>query len=92
MEKVQYDIIYLAACGVNNVRADKTVLGDIDMEALYRTSCTHFLDALAGTTLKDARITIPQEWNERISKAVRKVILFDVERAKILSFMEQKGI
>lgn len=92
MNKVQYDLIYLAACGVNNVRADRAVLGDVDMEELYRISCTHFLDALVGTTLKHAGITIPQNWNERISKAIRKALLFDTERAKILSFMEQNGI
>jgi hypothetical protein len=45
-----------------------------------------------GTTLKKAEVILPKEWNESISKAVRKVILFDAERSKLFQFMEQKGI
>lgn len=92
MEKVHYDMIYLAACGINGIRPDREVLGEIDAEKLYRTSHTHFLDALVGTELKKAGIPLPSGWNEQISKAVRKVILLDAERAKLLSFMERKGI
>lgn len=92
MEKIYYDMIYLSACGVNNTPADKEVLGEVDLEKLYRISRKHFLDALVGTTLKKTGISIPQYWNEHISKAVRKVVLFDVERENLLSLMEQKGI
>ena len=92
MEKAQYDIIYLAACGVNGVSPSKDIVGIPEMEKLYRISCTHSLDALIGTNLKRMEISISANWKERISKAVRKVILFDAERTKLLSFMEQNGI
>lgn len=62
------------------------------MEMLYRMSRAHFMDALVGTVLQQAGITLPKKWTERISKAVRKNLLFDVERKKLLDFMEQKGI
>lgn len=35
---------------------------------------------------------MPDPWEKDMAKAVRKVILFDAERARILSFMEQRGI
>ena len=92
MEKVLYDMIYLAACGINGICPDRSALGEVDTEKLYRISYSHFLDSLVGTTLKKAGIAIPQYWNEHISKAIRKVVLFDTERAKLFSFMEQKGI
>lgn len=34
----------------------------------------------AGTTLKQAGLTLPKYWEDRMVKAVRKVLLFDVER------------
>lgn len=92
MEKTYYDLIYLATCGVNQIAVDKSVLGEVDLEQLYKVSRTHYLEALVGTTLKKSGISIPKEWDEQIAKAIRKVLLFDAERAKILSFMENNGI
>lgn len=92
MEKLYYDMIYLAACGINGICPEKTVLGEVDAQKLYSLCYVHFLDALVGTALKKAGESLPKEWNEHISKAVRKVILFDAERSKLFSFMEEKGI
>ncbi len=92
MEKIHYDMIYLAACGVNGVRPKQKLLKELDMEKLYRMSYAHLLDALVGMTLKKADVSLPKEWTERISKAVRKNVLFDAEREKLLAYMEQKRI
>lgn len=92
MDKLHYDMLYLSACGINGICPDRAVLGEVNEKELYRISYTHFLDALVGTALKKAGIPVPQYWNEHISKAIRKVVLFDTERAKLFSFMEQKGI
>ena len=92
MDKTQYDIIYLVSCGVNGVSPAKEILNGLDMEKLYHISCSQFMDALVGTIIKRARVALPKEWNEHILKAVRKVVLFDTEREKLFSFMEQKGI
>lgn len=92
MEKVHYDMIYPAACWIHGICPDRKVLGEVDTEKLYGICYTHFMDALVGTSLRTAGISIPKEWNEHISKAVRKVILFDAEREKLFSFMERKGI
>ena len=112
MEKVYYDLVYLAACGVNQVKPAKECLtsyerkrksgeGEPDSEMqiidenvrnLYRFSCRHFLEALVGMTLKEAGVALPKKWEERILKAVRRVLLFDVERERLLSYMESSGI
>lgn len=91
MWKVYYDMIYLAACGVNGVSPKREYLNELDMAKLEQVSHAHMLDALVGMTLKPW-VSISKEWAERISKAVRKNILFDAERAKLLAFMEQQGI
>jgi len=92
MEKIQYDMIYLAACGVNKALPEKSFLEALDMEKVYRLSVAHYLEALVGTTLKQAGISVSKSWVEHISKAVRKNILFDAEREKLFAFMEQNGI
>lgn len=111
MKEIYYDIIYLAACGVNGVQPSDEFIRKLKrkeekketsgkktekevpyMEMLYRISRAHFLDALVGTVLKQAQVALPKKWTERISKAVRKNLLFDVERKKLFDFMEQKGI
>lgn len=62
------------------------------LDALFRLSKFHFLDSLIGTVLKQAQVTLPKQWEERISKAKRKELLFDVERKKLCSFMESESI
>lgn len=85
-------MIYLLACGINNISPEKEKLKDLDVLELYSASVSHQLDALTGKTLQKTGIALPKEWSDGIAKAVRKTILFDAERAKLFSFMEQKGI
>lgn len=92
MEKIQYDMLYLAACGVRGICPLQERVQDMDIQNLYRMSCVNSMEALVGMVLQKAAIELPKEWSQKIAKAVRKTILFDMERTKILSFMEQKGI
>lgn len=92
MRNVLYDMIYLMACGVNESKPDADYIKDVDLEELYYMSGIHSVEALVGMVLKQAGVALSKEWNEKIAKAVRKILLFDVERAKLLSFMEEKGI
>ena len=71
---------------------NESVINASYMEKLYQMSKVHMLEALVGMTLQQSQISLPKEWTEKISKAVRKNILFDAERKKIFSFMEQEGI
>lgn len=92
MKKELFAMMYLAGCGVSGVVLDKDYCNEIDMSVLYKVSKRHFLTALVGTTLNDAGVKLPNEWEQAVSKAIRKNVLFDIERAKLFSFMEQKGI
>lgn len=97
MKAIYYDVLYLAACGVNGITpSQKCVESYIEneemMRLLFRFCRSHFIEALVGMTLQKAEVLIPKEWSQLVSKAVRKVILFDVERTKICSYMEKRGI
>lgn len=92
MEQTLYDMLYLVICGINEIKPQRKMIENIDKEKLYKACRLHFLEALAGTAMKNAGIPLTKEWNEAIAKAARKNILFDAERAKIISFMENEGI
>lgn len=62
------------------------------MQMMYRFSKAHFVEALTGTVLKKAGVKLPAEWEQSIAKAIRKVILFDRERAEIFSYMDEQRI
>lgn len=51
-----------------------------------------FIDALVGTSLKQAGSNLPKYWEDRIVKSVRKVLLFDAERKKLCAWMDREHI
>ena len=60
MEKVYYDMIYLASCGIHGMCPDRTVLGEVDVPVLYGLSHAHFMEQkgiwhlpLKGVILKE---------------------------------------
>lgn len=90
-------MLYLMACGVNRIRpADTcTMLYEKNkqkIDELYMLCKAHFVDALVGSVLKQSGVNVGNTWNEAIAKSIRKVVLFDAERAQILSYMESRGI
>ena len=98
MKKIYYDLIYLIACELHHKSPSPKCLQSYQgesaekLKSLYQFSQLHFLDAFVGTVLKKSGVALPKEWNESIAKAIRKEVLFDVERGKILNYMEKQGI
>ncbi len=92
MSKTLYDMLYISTCGIHQTLPKQKRLESLDLEELYKVSCFHSLEALVGMTLKNAGVSLAKGWEDDISKAIRKNILFDAERTKILAFMENKGI
>lgn len=93
-------MLYLASIGINistKSKPDEKCLehyrtNEEDMKALFCMSARHFIDALVGTTLKQAGAALPKYWEDRMVKAVRKVLLFDVERKKLCAWMDSEHI
>lgn len=106
MNEILYDLLELLNCGVNGnkpserlrnrypVQADGVDATEkaTTMQSLYQISQAHFVDALVGTVLRRAGVSLPGEWEQSIAKSIRKVILFDAERARLCDFMEHQGI
>ena len=98
IEQISYDMLYLASFGINHKsNPDESCLAryrtnEENGKELFRMSAKHFIDALVGTTLKQAGVVLPKYWEERMVKAVRKVILFDAERKKLCTWMDSEHI
>lgn len=99
IDRIAYDMLYLASIGINNStkrKPDEKCLeyyrtNEENMKTLFRMSARHFIDALVGTTLKQAGLTLPKYWKDRMVKAVRKVLLFDAERKKLYAWMDKRA-
>ena len=98
INQIAYDMIYLASFGINSKgKPDEKCLeryrtNEENIKGLFRMSAKHFIDALTGMTLKKAGVVLPKYWEERMVKAVRKVILFDAERKKLCAWMDRERI
>ena len=98
INQIAYDMIYLVSFGINSkCKPDEKCLdryrtNEENRKELFRMSAKHFIDALTGMTLKQAGVVLPKYWEERMVKAVRKVLLFDEERKKLCAWMDREHI
>ena len=91
MNQEFYDLIYLCKCAVNGTIPSKSRLNQMNMEQLYTSAKFHTLTGITAYALESAGI---QEDKRRTAKekASRKNIFLDIERKKLFSFCENKGI
>lgn len=91
MKQTGYDMLYLSACAVNGIKPDSDYITHIDLAKLFQMCQFHSLTAIVCMALESAGIT-DKKFIEAKSKAIRKNILLDAEREKILDFLEQNKI
>ena len=92
MKQAAYDLCYLAACAVNGIPPEKEKIEEMNLENLHQMSRMHSLTALTAMALSSAGVEISQEWRAEKDKAIRKILLFDNERAKIFRYFNENNI
>ena len=85
------NVIYLAACMVNGDKPDTERGAQLDLERLYEAANRLLLTGITGYELEAVGIHDPV-FTQAKSKAIRKVVLFDTERAVVLAELEKAGI
>ncbi len=85
------DVVYLAACMVNGEKPDAERVAGIDLDQLYKTANRHLLTGIVGYALEVAGVRDPA-FVQAKSKAIRKIVLFDTERAAVFAELEKAGI
>jgi len=96
MEKEQFrsnamDMLYLTRCAVNGEVPDKKKISQIDLDCLFIVCQKHILTACVAYALETAGIR-NHDFIQAKEKAIRKNILLDAERRKILNRLEQEHI
>ena len=86
-----YYLIYLIRCVLNNKTPSKEKLDNIDLAQLYLVAKAHSLNAITAYALESVGI-YDKIFEEEKNKAIRKNILLDFERERILSELENAGI
>lgn len=85
--------LYLIACALNGIRPEESVTAAIDHESLYKFADSQNIEAMLGWILAETDCgEMTLRWKNAVNSSIRKNILFDAERAKVLSFLEEKGI
>lgn len=88
-------LIYLTSCCLNNVTAK---LNNADWDMLYTFARGHNMSALAAKALmptdafRNAGKDIQKKWSDRLDASIKRTMLFNAERKRITSFLEEHGI
>lgn len=87
--------IYLTACAATGKAAE---LETADFETLWQMSRSHNMTALTARGLlpteafKNADSNEQKRWKNALDNSVKKTMLFDAERKKLLKFFDDNGI
>ena len=83
--------IYLARCAINGEIPDKSRVEDMNLEHLYRAAERHLLAGITAMALESVGVR-DRAFTQAKGKAIRKVAMFDAERASVLQALEKAGI
>lgn len=87
--------LYLTACAVNGENASTD---EADFDALWQMTQGHNMTALVAQALthtkafRNAGAEEQKRWKNALNNSIKKTMLFDAERKKIISFLEQNKI
>ena len=85
------DMIALMRCAINGEKPDAALTEQLDLPKLFEVCQSHILTACVAYALESAGIR-DAAFTEAKEKAIRKNVLLDAERAKILKRLEQEKI
>lgn len=97
------DTVRLLRAALHSTVPDREELAAMDLPNVYRVACAHSVQATVYPALERAAAVYGREslcisddlfsaWREERSRSVRRSLVFDSERKKLFSFMDQKGI
>ena len=93
ISQTAWDMLYLIRCAIEQSKPDAVRLAQMDQMQLYALASFHSVAALVGTALQGMETgEMKSAWKEAVSKAIRKTLLFDAERAELFSWMEERKI
>lgn len=85
--------LYLIACALNRALPDSAFASCLDHGSLYEFAVSQNVDAMLGWVLSLTDCgEMNARWKAAYNHSVRKTMLFDSERSKVFSFLEENKI
>ncbi|MCQ2417583.1 MAG: nucleotidyltransferase family protein [Oscillospiraceae bacterium] len=91
MNAIEDTVISLCRCVVNNLPIDASLLENTDLDALYQLCRYHSVTSLVCYGLESVGIR-DTAFVQAKEKSIRKNLLLDAERKRILQFMDEQKI
>ena len=91
MKQLYLDFIYLISCSINKYSIDTERIKRINIDELYELSKLHQVVVIVNKALEEANI-FNNKFKQDSDKALRKKILFNIERESILKDFEDNNI
>lgn len=85
------DMIYLTVCAIKGEKPEKSRIDGLELPKLFEVCQEHILTACVAYALESADIR-DRDFTQAKEKAIRKNILLDAERGKILHSLEAEKI
>lgn len=80
--------IYMLYCALNGKKLDSVFLSQYSLDDLFNFCKKHSVVALASLALDE----LPEKWDIARVNSIRRTVLFDTERKKIVDFFENNEI
>ena len=91
IKRVAGEMIYLLSCAVNDETPDREQVAGMDLYEIYCLARDHMLTAAVAYALERA-MPLPHAFDQAKKKAIRKLTLFELERAAVTKEFEKAGI
>lgn len=95
------DLVYLAACALRGETPDAQRVEAMDLDAVYNLARKHSMGAVSAYAIESyrkanenaagAQLPVVTAWMQEKPQAIRKNLLLDMERERILAHLEEIG-
>ena len=98
LPQTQQQLLYLLSCALHETAPEEAILGDIQWNALFSAARAHSVFAMVCMALEPTKTFAQEEpevrkqWLDAKNKAVRKNMLLDTDRERLMEKMEQAQI
>lgn len=98
LPQTQQQLLYLISCALHETAPEDAILGDIQWNALFSIARAHSVCAMVCMALEPTKTfaqadpEVRKQWLDAKNKAVRKNMLLDADRERLMEKMEQAKI
>lgn len=83
--------IYIVVCAAKNEKININYIKNVSLDSIYSMASFHKLNAFVAYALENAGIQ-DEKFHESLGKAIKHQALFEIERGKVIGFLNKSDI